>query len=47
MEALYPVVRDQTVFLVEQIAEFDNGLARQQGMVSKYKALNQEKKRIE
>ena len=44
MNQIYPVVRDQTIFLSEQFKDLDQMLENKQGMVSKYKALNQEHK---
>ena len=34
-------MRDQTIFLSEQFKELDQMLENKQGMVSKYKTLNQ------
>jgi len=39
------VVRDQTVFLSEQFKELDAMLENKQGMVGKYKQLNQTHKK--
>jgi len=38
---IYPVVRDQTIFLSEQFKDLDQMLESKQGMVGKYKTLNQ------
>ena len=45
LNTIYPVVRDQTVFLSEQFKELDAMLENKQGMVGKYKQLNQTHKK--
>ena len=41
------MVRDQTIFLTEQFADLDRMLESKQGIVTKYKTLNQSHKKLQ
>ena len=47
LNTIYPVVRDQSIFLAEQFYDLDEMLKSKQGIITKYKTLNASHKKLQ